>query len=191
MTAGAHGFNKSVLPGLKYYNPWLEIDVQTFPKSPSLLTLHFQGHDPEQLRAIAKPGKKAAELESRDPSETPNYRDGKAPRPCAADDQVTLKETPGDSSNTQPLYQRSVTLPLRNQRTYFILDWLRTRTGGKRPQMSHADYTEKWQMAKRREEIAEEQAASKKVQDAINNDKRMLEKAKQIAEQNATEAAAL
>ncbi|ETN43781.1 uncharacterized protein HMPREF1541_11105 [Cyphellophora europaea CBS 101466] len=185
VTSGAHGFHKSILPGLKYYNPALDVDVQTYPKSPTLLTLHFQCKHPDKLRELAQPSRKIASVDN---SADPSYEDPEAPRPSAANDEVTLKPVSADSHLPQPLYQRSVTLALRGRATWDIVRWFNDRTNGQRIGVSAED-------KKKRKEIKARQAAadadrelSKINQAALDREKSILEQAKKLAEVNAAEA---
>lgn len=173
---------------MKYYNPGLEINVETFPKSPTLLTLHFQCEDPEKLRNIAQPNPRAIKTPADAPM-TPDYRDPSAPRPTAANDEVTLKEVPANSDLPQPLYQRSVTYALRGKPTWQIFKWFKHRTGCEKIHVSPEDQKYGHYLTKRKGEIEEERARSKVIQTAIDREKRMLAQAKKIAETNANDTA--
>jgi hypothetical protein len=189
VTKGAHGFRKYVLPSLKYYNPGLEIDVQCFPRATSLLTLHFQCQDQQKLRNLAQPGKEFLKKlpESTSP-EAPDYRKAGAPRPSAAHDDVKPRQIPAGSDLPQPLYQRSVTLSLRERPTWNVLQWFRSRTKAEKIELTPEDEKLMQQLAEEEVRKDEQKEKNKIHQAALDREKEVLKQAQKIAEQNATEA---
>jgi hypothetical protein len=113
------------LPSLKYWNPDLKIEVKRHPTAPSLLSLRFESSSQEALRNIASPSTKLTSQDS-DPSTPADYFNTEAPRPSAADDQITPIDTPTDAD---PLYERTVTLALRRRPAWDIFRWLLLRVG--------------------------------------------------------------
>jgi hypothetical protein len=194
VTGGAHGFNKEIIPKLKYNNPALEIEIQNFPKSPSLLRLHFQCQDQEQLRNIATPSQRPANTDfphaETDRTLPPNFGDPKAPRPTAADDEITLREISASSDLPQPMYQRSVTLSLRDRPMYNIMDWFQQRTKCEKIPISLEDVKLGSRLGQQAIRSEMDRERMKIAQAAIDREKAVLEQAKRIAEQNAAEAAA-
>ena len=194
VTQGAHGFGKYVLPSLKYHNPSLEIDVRTYPKSPALLKLYFQCQDQEKLRNIAQPGKGTPtadiSLPHVDQTAPPSFSDRKARRPSAADDEIIPRQLPANSPLPQPLYQRTVTLALRERKMHEILRWFQKRTNSQRIGTTPEDarLAKEFEEAEIERDLARER--SKIQQAAIDREKAVLEQAKRIAERNANEAAA-
>lgn len=203
---GAHIFEKRVLPRFKYHNPEVEVEIKHFPSVPSLLTLHFEGDDPEALRNLAKQGIHSKKVTSSrtDTSPNPSYTDSSAPRPSANDDAVTLKAPPTDPSAIQtvnppkPIYQRACTFPLRLKSALQITQWLRFRTNNNtykhRKELYNRgtaqDRRERRELFLKAEKSEVDRARMAVIQAGRDREKAALEQVRKAAEQNAAEAAA-
>jgi hypothetical protein len=159
--------------------------VRAGPKVPTFLRLHFQCQDQEKLRNLAQPGRRQVEMMKGE--EPPG--DERGPRPNASHDQITLRSVPKTSDLPQPLYQRTVTLSLRDRPTWDILAWFKQRTSAQNIPTSPEDQELMQEYATKEVLAAEQREQSKVIQAEVDRERKVLEQAKKIAEQNAAEAA--
>jgi hypothetical protein len=189
VVGGAHALHKYYLPSLKFWNPDLKIDVVRHPKAPSLLSLRFESHDEEALRNIATPSEKLTQQrDSDDPStpQQPDYFDTDAPRPTAADDEIT----PVNPSSND-LYQRTVTLALRRRPAWEIFRWLTLRVGSgierkgltdqdRQQRIEHRQYLKDAEVIRARNKIVQAEADREKA--AIAQARKAVDEAAKSAE---------
>ncbi len=187
------------LPRLKYYNPAVRIHVDnpTSPKAKSLITLTFEGTDPEALKAIAQKRTKPHEPRTNDRKKE-NEESVKRPSkiwPTAADDEVVLKPQPAADPNATsttlpptPIYTRSVSLATNGRKPSgpdSIWHWITLRTGGKQVKISPADSELLKAIAEHKEKSEVTRQRIKVVQAKIDEEKAALAKAKKAADEAA------
>jgi Mitochondrial ribosomal protein L51 / S25 / CI-B8 domain len=198
-TSGIHELLKYCLPRLKYYNPTVRIHVDnpTKPSAPCLLTLTFEGTDPEALKAIAHKRTKPKEPKINDWKRKNGEPIRPPPRtwPTADEAEVVLKPQPAADPNEPstaepptPIYTRSITLATNGRKSSgagSIWHWISSRTGGKQVKISPADSELRKAIAEHKEKSEETRQMMKGVQAKIDEEKAALTKAKKAAEEAA------
>lgn len=164
-----------------------------------MITLQFEGTDPQALRALAQKSRKTPSTMkiggSKDPETGAEGYASTAPRPSADADEVVLKAqpaaNPSSPSSVNPpaaIYTRSVTFAAANKPHWEVWRWFRKRTGGTGIIPAKDDLKLREDISKHKKQAEVDRGRVKLVTAQMKEEQAALQKAQKAVEQAETEA---